>query len=329
MLIVGLGLLCIGGLAAASFATSLGGLVVTQGLMYGIGFLVLYYPILNFLNEFWVERRGMAYGALAGSSGVSGIIIPFAIEAMLNSYGYQTTLRAVAVGLAVLTGPFIPFMKGRLPPSEQSSFSRSDWTYLKRPLFWVYCMSNLLQGFGFFFPSLFLPSYASSIGLNNAQGALLLALLSVSQVFGQFSFGYLSDHRIPLNLLVVASTLVSAVASLTLWGLAQSLAVLIVFSFVYGFFGAGYVAMWARMGSAVTEDPSAALSTFSLFCFGKGVGNVLTGPISAGMLSPAVVIGAYGAGKYKAVIIFTGGCFICSAASIGAWYMRPKTMRAL
>lgn len=297
--------------------------------MYGVGFLIFYYPILSFVNEFWIERRGMAYGVLCASSGVSGIVMPFAIEAMLNKYGYPTTLRAITVGLAVLTFPLTPFLKGRLPPSEQITIGPTDWSCLKKPLFWVYCTSNVIQGLGYFFPSLYLPSYATSIGLSSAHGALLLALLSVSQVLGQFTFGYLSDHKLPLNFLVVTSTLVSAIAALAIWGLARSLAVLVLFSLTYGFFAAGYVAMWARMGSAVSEEPTAALATFSLFCFGKGIGNVVAGPISAGLLQPVVVVGTYGAMKYKTVIVFTGTCMLSSAASLGAWYIRPKSLRSL
>lgn len=54
--------LSLAGLAAGSFATTLGGLIFTQGVMYGVGFLIFYYPILSFVNEFWIARRGMAYG---------------------------------------------------------------------------------------------------------------------------------------------------------------------------------------------------------------------------------------------------------------------------
>jgi predicted MFS family arabinose efflux permease len=158
----------------------------------------------------------MAHGILCASSGVSGIIMPFANEVMLQKYGYPTTLRVIAVALAVLTGPLIPLLKGRLPPTEHSALQWTDWTFLKKPLFWVYCTSNLAQGLGYFFPSLYLPSYATAIVLRSTQGALLLALLSVSQVLGQFSFGYLSDHQLPLNSLIVMPTLMSAVASLTL-----------------------------------------------------------------------------------------------------------------
>jgi predicted MFS family arabinose efflux permease len=328
VLITNSGPLCLAGLAAGSFATTLPGLIFTQGIMYGVGFLIFYYPILSFVDEFWIERRGMAYGILCASSGISGIVMPFAIEAMLYKWGYQTTLRVIAGGLALLTGPLIPLLKGRLPVSEQATVAPTNWSCLKKPLFWVYCTSNVIQGLGYFFPSLYLPSYATSVGLSSTQGALLLALLSVSQVFGQISFGYLSDKRLPLNVLVVTATIMSGVASLTLWGLSHSLVVLILFSLVYGFFGAGYVALWARMTSAVSSEPTASLATYSLFCFGKGVGNVAAGPISASLIQPIVVLGAYGVMKYKAVILFTGTCMLCSAISVGAWYAWPKRQRS-
>ncbi|CZT51492.1 uncharacterized protein RSE6_12641 [Rhynchosporium secalis] len=38
--------LCMGGLAAASFTSTVGGLIATQGIMYGLGFVTLIYPIL-------------------------------------------------------------------------------------------------------------------------------------------------------------------------------------------------------------------------------------------------------------------------------------------
>ncbi|KAH6714704.1 major facilitator superfamily domain-containing protein [Leptodontidium sp. MPI-SDFR-AT-0119] len=321
--------LCIPGLLAGSFATTLPTLIFTQGAMYGTGFLVFYYPVLSFINEFWITRRGMAYGILFASSGVSGIAMPFAIEALLAKYGYQTTLRIMAIGLVVLTGPLIPLLKGRLPPSERTAAGRTNWKALRSPVFWVYCTSNVVQGMGYFFPSLYLPSYATAIGLTATQGALILALLSISQVIGQFSFGYLSDKRVSLNVLILISTLVSGVATLALWGLAQSLAALVTFALVYGFFGAGYVAMWARMGSTVSEEPTAALATFSLFCFGKGVGNVAAGPLSAALIKKGVLMGSYGVLKYRSVILFTGSCMLGSAVSVVGWWAKGKLLRSL
>lgn len=290
--------------------------------MYGFGFLIFYYPIISMVMEFWIARRGMACGLLCSASGVSGVAFPFGLEAMLHRYGYPTTLRTVAIGLFVLTGPLIPLLKGRLPASEHAVVGKTDWSFLRTPLFWTYTASNVAQGLGYFFPSLYLPSYATAIGLTPTQGALLLAIMSISQVLGQLTFGYLSDGGLPLNLLTLASTLVSAVAVLALWGLAHTFPLLVIFALVYGFFGAGYVAMWARMGTAVTSEPTAAFATFGLFCFGKGVGNVLAGPISGTLITGMVQLGSYGASRYEAVVVFTGACMLVSAGCIGLWQVK-------
>ncbi|KAI0425731.1 major facilitator superfamily domain-containing protein [Xylaria sp. FL1042] len=314
--------ICIVGLVLGSFASTLEVLILTQGVAYGVGFLIFYYPILAMVNEYWIARRGMAYGILCGASGVSGTVIPFVLEALLAKYGYRTTLRAVAVALTLLTGPFIPLLKGRLPPSERTSSPRMNLAFFQSPLFWVYSVSNVLQGLGYFFPGLYIPSYASSLGLGGKIGALLLALMSVSQVAGQFVFGLLSDRRVPLNILACSSTVVAAVACFTLWRLAESLPVLVIFAITYGFFGAGFTATWARMSTAVTDDVTAGPIVFSLLNFGKGIGNVLAGPIGGSLVSISKSTAGPSSLSYRWVIIFTGVSMFASAFTICLRYLK-------
>lgn len=318
--------LCIISLIAGSFADKLGTLILTQGVMYGIGFIIFYYPILSMVDEFWVKRRGMAYGLLCSASGASGAVTPLILQALLRRYGYRTTLRGVAVLLVVLTGPLIPLLKGRAGQQQNASL-RTDWSFCRKPLFWTYSISNLLMGMGFFFPSLYLPSYAASLGLSVSTGALLLALMSVSQVAGQFTFGYISDKKVSLNALITVSSTIAAVAAFSAWGLARSVVPLIFFALLYGFFGAGYTAMWARMVTAISNEPSASQALFGLFCFGKGVGNILAGPISAGLLRESSGTGDYGNGIYKAVVIFTGSCLLLSAGSLSTIYCGSKSLK--
>ncbi|PGH07568.1 hypothetical protein AJ79_06238 [Helicocarpus griseus UAMH5409] len=315
--------ICMAGLVFGSFASTLEVLILTQGVAYGLGFLIFYYPILSMVNEYWIARRGMAYGVLCGASGASGSVMPFVLQALLAKYGYRTTLRAVAVALSLLTGPLIPLLKGRLPPSERANMPKINWTFFRSPLFWIYSASNLMQGFGYFFPSLYLPSYASSLRLGNKSGALLLALMSVSQVGGQFVFGSLSDRKVPVNVLACLSTLIAAVATLTLWRLATSLPVLIVFAIVYGFFGAGFTAIWARMSTAITDDVTAGPIVFSLLNFGKGIGNVFAGPVGGLLVSTSKSSGGPPSSlSYRWVIVFTGVCMFASACTICLRYSK-------
>lgn len=322
-----LGSICIAALISGSFASTLETLILTQGVAYGLGFLIFYYPILNMVDEYWISRRGMAYGMLCSASGLSGAAFPIVIEKLLNTYGYRTTLRAIAVALFVLTGPLVPFLKGRLPVSRHTTAARADWSFLQKPLFWIYTVSNVAQGLGYFYPSLYLPLYATSIGLSSVKGALLLAVMSISQVMGQFTFGFLSDQKFSIDVLITLASIIAAAASFALWGLAHSFALLIAFALVYGFFGAGYTAMWARMSTSVSVDPTATPIIFSLFCFGKGIGNVLAGPLSGNLILSRLEPGNYGLRKYMALIVFTGGCMALSGMSICSLYIRKRILK--
>ena len=127
------------------------------------------------------------------------------------------------------------------------------------------------------------------------------------------------------------SPFVSAVAAFLLWGLARGmLAPLIAFSLMYGFFAAGYVVLWARMGMALVggadnTNAGGALATYSLFSFEKGVGNVLAGPVSAALLRGGVGRGNLGAGyggRFGGIIAFTGACMVVSSGIAGARGLR-------
>ena len=312
--------MCLAALVAGSFARSLPTLIITQGVMYGVGFTIFYYPILSMVNEYWIARRGLAYGILCAASGVSGAAMPFCVDELLHKYGYPTTLRAVAIGLFVLTAPLIFFVKGRTP--EEGAASKTDWSFLKSTKFWAYNVSNFAMGLGYFFPSLYLPSYASANGMSSTHGAILLALMSVSQVLGQMSFGYLSDGKLSINLLAMSSTLVAAAAVYGCWGVAHTFGVLTVFSLLYGFFGAGYTALWGRMGTAVSSEPTGAFAAFGCLNFGKGVGNIVAGPLGGALLKELVQLRSYGTARYESVILFTGSCMAISSATVLLCYAK-------
>ncbi|KAI1383612.1 MFS general substrate transporter [Hypoxylon trugodes] len=319
--------LCIFGLLGASFTTSVGGLIGTQGIMYGLGFVTFTYPIVNMINEWWVARKGMAFGLISASSGVTSTFMPFVIEALLQKYGYRITLRAYAVALAILTAPLIPLLKPRLPPSERATLARADWAFITRPLFWIYGLAILVQGLGFFFPVVFLPSYATFLGLSPINGALLLALMAIAQVLGQFAFGYISDKNLPVSFLAIICCIATALASSTLWGLSKSMGLLAVFSLIYGFFGFGFGTMRVAMGRAVSDDPATVFSTYSIFVFLQGIGGIIVGPVSAALITSSTDRAQFGAGKYGGVVILTSSSAVLAALIIGMWHSCKHLIR--
>ncbi|CAK7213185.1 hypothetical protein SBRCBS47491_001716 [Sporothrix bragantina] len=309
---------CILGLLAASFASSVPVLIVTQGVMYGLGFVILTYPIISMINEWWVARKGMAFGLISAASGATGAVMPFIMTALLERYGYRITLRACAVAMVFLTGPLIPLLKSRLPASDQAQLARTEWSFLRNPLFWVYGTAILTQGLGFFFPVNFLPTYATSMGISTTGGALLLSLVSIAQVLGQFAVGYLSDKSLPVSLLATVCCTTASVASFTLWGFSKSLAQLIPFSLIYGFFAFGFSTMRVGMGREVGGDP---LATYAIYVFLQGVGNILVGPISVALTTRPVSLQEYGCGKYGSMVLLTGASSLLATIFIAGWHL--------
>ncbi|KAL8728858.1 MAG: hypothetical protein Q9166_005098 [cf. Caloplaca sp. 2 TL-2023] len=324
------------GLVAASFAPDFGTLVATQGVIFGMGVLIMYYPIFSMLNEWFVDRRGLALGIFCAATGVSGLFYPFVLEVLLNRYGPALTLRVSAITLTLLCGPVLPLLKGRYPTSHLEALPENDYSFFKMPLFYIFSLVALFQGLGFYFPLIYLPSYATSLGMSDHIGALLLVVCGFAQMLGQITFGYFSDLRIkrfwsdkrmPVEILAFVSPLVSGIAILGLWGIASSIPMLVLFALVYGVFAGGFVVLWARMGTTLSTSPSVALITLSAFACEKGVGSVVTGPISSALLTIEVSTNEYGLGRFKNIVLYSGICMMASAAIMLGWYLGRRTVR--
>ncbi|KAL8961764.1 MAG: hypothetical protein Q9193_001723, partial [Seirophora villosa] len=124
------------------------------------------YPIFNMMNEWFIERRGLALGVICASTGITGLFIPFVLNFLLHKYGPANTLRISALALLLLCGPCLPLLQPRLPTSHDNTLPAADYSFLKMPLFYCFALAQLLQGLGFYLPTIYLPSYAISMGLS-------------------------------------------------------------------------------------------------------------------------------------------------------------------
>jgi MFS family permease len=83
----------------SSFATAPWHLILTQGILYAVGGNLLYYPIYVFIDEWFVRRKGLAYGVMWAGSGCGGLVGPLILNWGLKKYGAETFLRGWAVTL--------------------------------------------------------------------------------------------------------------------------------------------------------------------------------------------------------------------------------------
>ncbi|KAG8672573.1 hypothetical protein FPOAC1_005849 [Fusarium poae] len=64
-------------LTASAFVDTVGGLIATQGALYSIGCGLLFSPISHYMNEWFVERKGMALGVMWAGKSATGMNIFF------------------------------------------------------------------------------------------------------------------------------------------------------------------------------------------------------------------------------------------------------------
>lgn len=309
----------VGSLVAASFANSTPILIATQGFLFAFGFLVLYVPLISLTNEWFEKRRGLAYGFIYASTGLTGIPLPFILERLLYTYGAATTLRAYAVALVVLAGPTVLLVRPRLATVDTNAKFTIIQPYsflLRRKAFYLYCISSLFQGLGAYFPALFLPEYATDLGMKTIIGATTVMLYCLGQATGQVIFGALSDRIASPDGLILLSSLPTGIITFFLWGFGKTPAPLTIYALLFGLCAPAYTVLFARMGTALSKDSDTVLASYAVFMAFKGLGNVLEGPLSQALKAGPVNRDQYASGAYARMVLFTGACMVLSALMV-------------
>lgn len=86
-------------LIAASFCNSVATLIATEGVLYALGGVVAYFPSMQYIDEWFVTKKGFAYGIMWAGTGSAGVVVPFLLQWLLDAYGFRTALRVWAVVL--------------------------------------------------------------------------------------------------------------------------------------------------------------------------------------------------------------------------------------
>ncbi|KAF2434705.1 MFS general substrate transporter [Tothia fuscella] len=312
--VVGLFIMC-GALAASSFSQSVRHLIITQGVLYAVGGSLAYSPTILFVNEWFIKRKGLAFGIMWAGTGLAGVILPLVLQWLLTSYGFRTTLRVWSLALFILTFPLLYFVKPRLPniATEREHRTRRlfDVSFLWNWHFIVLQGCNILEAVGYFLPTIYLPSFAQQTLHSSAlASAFTVIAVNIAAVFGTVVMGTLID-RYHVTTCILISTIGTTIGIFLLWGLATSLPILYLFCVVYGLFAGSFSSTWTgviKYMQTQTDNADAGL-VFAFLAFGRGLGNIVSGPLSEALVRGEPWVGkagsAYGSG-YGPLIVCSG-----------------------
>lgn len=327
----------------SSYSTTVWQLVATQGIISAFGCALVYSPITLSLGESYsTGNRAVAYGIVLSCKNIVGTSCPFILRALIDAYGYQTTLKAWA-GIVGGTSIIGIFLIPRHPSNGLIHAARPrkiPWHFAKHRSIYFYSIAIIFQSSGYGIPQTYLSTYAQDIALSSQiSGTLLLVLFNAPGIIASFFFGWLSDNkRITLSAQTVSaiSPVCCAIATFFFWGLATqgSIGLLIVYSVTFGFFSGGYSGTWGGMlkqmerESAERNEAIDPGMLYGLLNGVRGIGYASGGLAGVGLLKAGTISAnpriGYGT-SYGPLILFTGLSSLLGGWVV-LWRWNPKRL---
>jgi MFS family permease len=228
------------GFGLASLSTQVWHLLLTQGLLYGIGSSLLYFPILSTAPEYFTAHRGSAMGLILSGSGIGGLVFSPIIRALLSIIGPRWTLRALAFLVLVISMPIAV-------TASPSRFVGRRPTHINlklamKPAFLFSVGAGFLQAGGNGIPLTFLSEYSVALGYSAGFGATLLAVSNGVNSVSRVMTGFAGDKFGRQNTLIL-TVMLCVISVLGFWlsstGNGGSKMLWILFVVFYGIAGGG------------------------------------------------------------------------------------------
>lgn len=215
------GLLFGGGMILSGFAQSVGFLVLTYGIITGLGTGMVYGCTISNSVKFFPDKRGLVGGITTAAYGLSSVIIPPIANALITKTGVTAAFKIIGIGFLVIVcvssffidkcpAGFVP--EGWTPSTSNVSTTNKndkDWKgMLTSPIFYVMIILLMCGAFyGLMCTSQASPVAQKMIGMSAAAATTVVSILALFNTAGRIVAGYISDKIGRINTLAAAFVL--------------------------------------------------------------------------------------------------------------------------
>ncbi len=314
------------GLTLASRTTSLPTLILTYGVITGLGLSVVYVVSYATVTRWFDRRMGLAGGLASAGLGVGMLVVVPAATWLIGTLGWRDALVGLALGAAAVllvavalvrddprtaaVDPPPDEFRGTPPvPNRQTLRDQYDAvrTIATRPSFGLVLVGWVLVYASLYVVLAHLVLHSVAVGLSRTVGATAVALLGATSAFGRVGIGFLADRTGRLRVFVACSAVMGLA---TLW-LAVTHTVVGVYAFAV-VFGLGY------------GGNGALLSPLTADLFGRANINAVFGLVSmafaiAGLVAPPAAGATFDVfGAYDPALLVAGVAAIIGSGAIAA-----------
>lgn len=181
------------GFIAASFATRIWQLHLSQGVLIGAGIGFLYTPSLPILSQWFMKKRSLANGISAAGSGVGGVAFTWGSQAMIQHISIAWSLRITGIiaFVAILAAIAVVRDRNHIIKPPQLAFDIKLLKRLDVLLLLAWAFTSML---GYVVLLFSLSDFALSIGFSRMQATDLIGFLNLGTAIGRPFIGIVSDR---------------------------------------------------------------------------------------------------------------------------------------
>ncbi|KAH3661293.1 hypothetical protein OGAPHI_006700 [Ogataea philodendri] len=200
------------GYLLASFSKKLWQLYLTQGVLVGFGFALVFNPAIVIFPQWFDKRRGLASGIIVSASGIAGVAFSLGSQQIINQTGSPAWAQRMLAIFSVVANTAAAFvLKYRVPSqrlrTRHEIITRFNVLFnvkvVKLPQVHLLTLWFVLVLSCYIMALFSLSAFSTFVGLTSTQGSHVTAIFNGCQAIGRFMIGISADYVGRVNLAVV------------------------------------------------------------------------------------------------------------------------------
>ncbi|PIA18371.1 MFS general substrate transporter [Coemansia reversa NRRL 1564] len=299
--------ICTSAYILASFSSKVWQLMLTQGILFGIGASFLLAPSNSIAPQWFDRHRGLASGVAIAGSSIGGLWFTAATQSIIDSMGPEWALRILGILTFIVTSVMNLLYIERVPPTPRKNIFELKVT--KQLTFWLIILELFAAYTGYWALFFYIGTSAIQVKGTSQDGANLLLVLNACSAVGRVLLGFVADKFGSLNTLLFCLLLTVAI-EMSLWITARSLAPLYVLCTIYGLVSSTFISLNPVI-VAIYFSSSPLSSVLGMTNLSSGLGGLV------GNLSQGTIFDKYdNRTQFTNTIIFSSMFLLLSAVAV-------------
>jgi len=259
------------------------------------------------VGGWFVRRRTMALGVAVAGIGVGTLVIAPLSDRLIDAHGWRTAYVVLGVGGALLL--LLASCGAWRPPVTVVQEPVVLRTVARDRGFVILYIAILTVSAALFTPFVFIKSYATDHGIDDAQATALVGIIGASSVVGRLGLGSLGARLGATRLTQISFAVLTG--SFLIWLAAgDSYAMLVAYAVVMGVAYGGFIAL----------TPAVAAGLFGTVGLGAVLGALYTAAAVGGLVGPPVVGAVIDGVSYSAGIALA---MVITAVATAVLFLLP------